>query len=71
MQTFAVSVLSEKPEGVLQHTLHLLEAEELDRAEARVLARLTSSGHLIRGLLSRSSELDDHESLPLSKTPRM
>ncbi len=60
-RTFAVSVLSEKPEGVLQHTLCLLEADEIDVAEARVLARMTALGHLIRGLLSRSSQLCELE----------
>ena len=55
LQSFAVSVLSERPEGILRHTLCIVEATGLDVAEARVLHRLTEGGHLIKGLLSRST----------------
>ena len=57
MQSFAVSVLSERPVGVLRHTLCIVEANELDAAEARVLHRLIQAGHLIKGLLSRSTQI--------------
>ena len=59
MQSFAVSALTEKPEGILRHTLCIVEASSLDAAEAHVLHRLTQMGHLIKGLLSRASGLVD------------
>ena len=59
LQSFAVSVLTEHPEGSLRHTLCIVEASSLDAAEARVLHRLTQTGHLIRGLLSRATALAD------------
>ena len=55
--SFAVSVVSEKPEGVLRHTLCVIEAGGLDAAEARVMHRLTQAGHRIRGLLSHAVEI--------------
>ena len=61
LQTFAVSVLTEKPGGPLRHTLCVVEASGLDVAEARVLHRLTKAGHLIRGLLSRPTHLTEEE----------
>lgn len=55
--SFAVSVVSEKPEGVLRHTLCIVEAGGLDAAEARVMHRLTEAGHRIKGLLSHAVQL--------------
>ena len=59
VQSFAVSVLTEQPEGTLRHTLCIVEASSLDAAEARVLHRLTQVGHVIRGLLSRATVLTE------------
>ena len=61
MQTFAVSALTEEPAGTLQHTLCIIEASGLEVAEAHVLHRLTDAGHLIRGLLSRPTEISEAE----------
>ena len=59
LQSFAVSVLTEHPEGSLRHTLCIVEASSLDAAEARGLHRLTQTGHLSRGLRSRATALAD------------
>ncbi len=61
LQSFAVSALTEKPAGKLRHTLCIVEASGLDVAEAKVLCRLTEAGHLIRGLLSRPTEITEEE----------
>ena len=61
LQTFAVSALTEEPAGTLLHTLCIVEANGLDIAEARVLHRLTEAGHLIRGLLSRPTQISEAE----------
>ncbi len=58
LQSFAVSVLTEKPPGDLRHTLCIVEAGSLDAAEAHVLHRLTQVGHIVRGLLSRAAILN-------------
>ena len=58
LQTFAVSVVSERPDGNLVHRLHIIEADNIDTAEGRVLARSLKSGGRIRGLISRSCELE-------------
>lgn len=57
LQSFAVSVLTEKPVGTLRHTLCIVEADGIDVAEARVLNRMTGAGHLIKGLLSNPTQL--------------
>ena len=63
LKTFAVSALTEKPAGTLRHTLCLVEASEVDVAEARVLHRLTEAGHLLRGLLTQQTENTEWELL--------
>ena len=59
MQSFALSVMTEKPDGALGHVLYVVEASNVDAAEARVLNRLTEQGFRIRGLLSRSTALSE------------
>ena len=37
LQPFAVSLLIQKPNGKLEHALHIIEASSQDAAEARVM----------------------------------
>lgn len=57
-RTYAVSTVTQKPDGVVEHALCLVEADTLDAAEARVLAQALSDGRRIRGLLSRACTPD-------------
>ncbi len=57
LQSYAVSVVSEKPDGHLEHLLYVIEANSVDAAEGRVMAQSLTAGRMIRGLISRSFEL--------------
>ena len=57
LQSYAVSVVSEKPDGRLEHLLYVIEANSIDAAEGRVMARSLKAARAIRGLISRSCEL--------------
>ena len=57
LQSYAVSVVSEKPDGRLEHLLYVIEANSIDAAEGRVMARSLKAGRVIKGLISRSCEL--------------
>ena len=57
LQSYAVSILCEKPNGVLEHVLYVIEAGSIDAAEGSVMARSLQAGRVIRGMISRSCEL--------------
>ena len=57
LQSYAISLLCEKPDGDFEHLLYIIEANCLDAAEGSVMARSLQAGRLIRGLISRSCEL--------------
>ncbi len=57
LQSYAISIVSETPQGALEHRLYVMEADSLDAAEGRVMARALKAGRVIKGLISRSCEL--------------
>ena len=57
MQSYAVSLVSENPDGALEHILYIIEANSLDAAEGRVMARTLRAGRVIRGLISHACTL--------------
>ena len=59
LQSYAVSIVSQRPGGELEHSLHLIEASGIDAAEGRVLGVVLSAGRLVKGVLSRSCALND------------
>ena len=59
LKSYAVSVVSEKPGGALEHLLYVIQANSLDAAEGRVLARTLKAGRVIKGLISHACDLAD------------
>ena len=57
LQSYAVSLVSEKPDGNLEHFLYVIEAGTIDAAEARVLSQSLRAGRIIRSLISHVCEL--------------
>ena len=64
LQSYAVSLVSERPDGNLEHLLCVIEAENIDAAEGRVLARSLRAGRVIKGLISHACHLTAHPVLP-------